>query len=388
VSIFAFCCDDAQRVLDVCAVFDDRDAYARKLPFAPQGFDPSRFRFGVPRPEQLEFFGNEEAEWLFTQAIERLQALGGQKVEVDFAPYLAAARLLYQGPWVAERYAAIEAFIEAKPDSLLDVTRSIITSGRKASAVDSFKAQYRLMELRRQAEAVWPQVDCLLTPTAGTLYRIEEVAAEPVRFNSNLGYYTNFMNLLDLSAVAVPAGFQTDGLPFGVTLFAPAFADRALMALADRLHQVTSESAGATGLPLPPPMTPHPGTGNVPLAVCGAHLSGLPLNHQLTERGAWLLQRTRTFEAYRLYVLPGGPPQRPGLVRDNSGGSIEVEVWAMPSDQVGGFLQQIPAPLGLGQVQLEDGRWVCGFICESYAIEGAEDVTTFGGWRNYLANET
>jgi len=386
VSIFTLCCEDAHRVLDVCVVFDDRDAYARKLPIAPQSFDPRRFRFGVPRPEQLEFFGNEEAKRLFAQAVERLQALGGEKVEVDFAPFMAAARLLYEGPWVAERYAAIEAFIEAQPDSLLDVTRSIIAAGPAATAVDAFKAQYELMDLRRQAEAAWAQVDCLLTPTAGTIYRIDEVVADPVRLNSNLGYYTNFMNLLDLSAVAVPAGFQTDGLPFGVTLFAPAFAERALMALADRVHRAATDTAGATGLPLPHPMTRQEATGIVPIAVCGAHLSGLPLNHQLTERGAWLLQLTRTSEAYRLYALPGGPPLRPGLVRDSSGSRIELEVWALPTDRVGDFLQGIPAPLGLGQVQLEDGRWVCGFICEPYGIVGAEEVTEFGGWRNYLAD--
>jgi allophanate hydrolase len=386
VSIFALCCDDAQHVLDVCAVFDAQDAYARTLPIAPPSFDPSRFRFGVPRPEQLTFFGNGEAARLFTQTIERLQALGGERVEVDFAPFLAAARLLYQGPWVAERYAAVEAFIESQPESMHPITRSIIAAGRDATAVDAFKAQYRLMELRRQAETAWTQIDCLLTPTAGTIYRIDEVEADPIRLNSNLGYYTNFMNLLDLSAIAVPAGFQTDALPFGVTLFAPAFADRVLMAVADRLHRAATEEAGATGLPLPPPMTRQQTTGIVPLAVCGAHLDGLPLNHQLTERGAWLMQRTRTFEAYRLYALPGGPPHRPGLVRDSNGVAIEVEVWAMPSDRIGGFLQLIPAPLGLGQVQLEDGKWVCGFICEPYAILGAKDVTAFGGWRNYLAS--
>jgi allophanate hydrolase len=386
VSIFALCCDDSQRVLDVCAFLDNRDAYARQVPAAPPCFDPGAFRFGVPSTEQLVFFGNHDGARLFNQAVERLQALGGHKVEVDFAPFLTAARLLYEGPWIAERYAAIEKFIEAQPDSLLGVTRTIISVGPKTTAVDTFKAQYRLMQLRRQAASVWQQVDCLLTPTAGTVYRIEQVEADPVRLNNNLGYYTNFMNLLDLSAVAVPAGLQADHMPFGVTLFAPAFADRILMVVADRLHQITAESAGATGLPLPPPMPRQPIAGTVPLAVCGAHLSGLALNHQLTERGAWLLQRTRTAAAYRLYALPGGPPQRPGLVRKPNGQSIEVEVWAMPTDQVGGFLQQIPPPLGLGQVQLEDASWVCGFICEPYGIKGADDVTSCGGWRNYLAH--
>jgi allophanate hydrolase len=268
------------------------------------------------------------------------------------------------------------------------VTHEIIAAGKQAGAVDAFKAQYRLMEYRRQSEQAWEQVDVMLTPTAGTIYRIDEVNADPVRLNSNLGYYTNFMNLLELAAVAVPAGFQANGLPFGVTLFAPAFADVSLMTLGDRLHRSAEVAAGATTLPLPAELESRSlPAGVLPLAVCGAHMSGLPLNTQLTERGAWLMAVTRTSANYRLYALPGGPPRRPGLVRDVNSAPIDVEIWAVPSDQLGGFVHLIPAPLGLGKVELEDGSWVTGFICEPCAIDGAVEVTGFGGWRAYLESE-
>ena len=385
VSIFALSCDDAARIKQGCETFDAADAYARPAPVGTLRFNDSQFRFGVPQRDQLQFFGNADAEALFQQSIDRLQSLGGEPVTLDFEPFLSAARLLYEGPWVSERYAAIESFIEAQPGSLFPVTRQIIEAGRDAGAVEAFKAQYRLMACRRACEPAWQSVDVMLTPTAGTIYRVDEVNANPVQLNSNLGYYTNFMNLLDLSAIAVPAGFQANGLPFGVTLFAPAFADDALTVLGDRLHRSIDVTAGATGLPLPSREVPRSQTADtVEIAVCGAHLSGLPLNLQLTERGAWLLESTRTSPHYRLYALSGGPPFRPGLVRDLHSTAIEVEVWAMPTDRVGSFLQLIPAPLGLGKLELQDGRWVSGFICEPCGIEEAVDISGFGGWRAYL----
>ncbi|MGI9320012.1 MAG: allophanate hydrolase-related protein, partial [Thiogranum sp.] len=344
------------------------------------------FRFGVPQADQLEFFANREAAALFEQTVKRLEMLGGTSVSIDFEPFLSAARLLYEGPWLSERYAAIESFIEEKPDALFPLTHRIIESGKHASALDAFKSQYRLMECLRHSEQAWDKVDLILTPTAGTIYRIEEVARAPIKLNSNLGYYTNFMNLLDLCAVAVPAGFQSDGLPFGVTLIGRVFGDGALGAVADRLHRSAGLNMGATGLPVPAAVNPNEvPDGVVPIAVCGAHLSGLPLNGQLTERGAWLLESTRTAPNYRLYALAGGPPFRPGLVRAQHGASIEVEVWALPREQVGSFLQLIPAPLGLGTLELQDGRRVSGFICEPYALDGARDVTRSGGWRHYIA---
>jgi allophanate hydrolase len=225
-----------------------------------------------------------------------------------------------------------------------------------------------------------------VTPTAGTIYRIDEVEADPIRLNSRLGHYTNFMNLLDLAAVAVPAGFRPDGLPLGVTLFGPAFLDSDLLVLADRLHRAGVDRAGATDLPLPGQIcAPVMDESWIEVAVCGAHLSGLALNHQLTDRGARLIERTRTAPCYRFYALPGGPPARPGLVRVDSGGaSIEVEAWAVPASRFGSFVAGIPAPLGIGRVMLESGREVSGFICEGYGVGGAEDITHLGGWRAYL----
>jgi allophanate hydrolase len=388
VSIFALTSDDAQGVLRVAAQFDDQDAYARRSPAGACTFSDANFRFGVPRADQLAFFGNSEAAALFRSSVEQLRAMGGNAVELDFEAFLAAARLLYEGPWVSERYAAIEAFIEQQPEALFPVIREIIAAGKQAGALDAFKAQYRLMEYRRRSERVWQQVDVIVTPTAGTIYPIDAVNEDPLRLNSNLGYYTNFMNLLDLSAIAVPAGFQSDGLPFGVTLFAPAFADTALAALGDRLHRIAGLPAGATGLPLPQAVeSRQQPAGVVSVAVCGAHLAGLPLNAQLTERGAWLMERTCTSANYRLYALAGGPPLRPGLVRDPHTAAIAVEVWAMPADRVGSFLQLIPAPLGLGKIELADGRWVTGFICEPCGLDGAVDVSSFGGWRAWLESQ-
>jgi allophanate hydrolase len=253
--------------------------------------------------------------------------------------------------------------------------------------VDAFEAQYRLQALHARTEMIWDAVDLVLTPTTGTIPTIAAVQAEPVRVNSDLGYYTNFMNLLDLCAIAVPAGFRADGLPFGVTLFAPAFRDRELLPIADRLQRAASAPLGATGSPAPELLPPlEPDTRHyVPVAVCGAHMSGLPLNHQLTDRRARLLRVTRTAPEYRFYALPGGPPERPGLVRVGTGGaSIEVEVWAVPSDRFGSFVAGIPAPLGIGRVKLEDGTAVAGFLCESVAVQSATEITDLGTWRRFI----
>ena len=389
VSIFALNSLDGGSVFKVAADFDGQDAYARPMqtPTLSYGIPGEGFRFGVPQADQLEFFGDEESRELYLAAVARLELLGGEAVEIDFAPFLEAARLLYEGPWVSERYVAVEELMTAKPEALLEVTRTIIGGGATPTAASAFKAQYRLMELKRRSESVWDEVGFIVTPTAGTIYRIDEVEADPIRLNSNLGYYTNFMNLLDLSALAVPAGFRDDGLPNGVTLFAPAFYDRELLGVGARLHRQLGGTMGATGVALPE-ATPQAGSKSawLPVAVCGAHMEGLPLNHQLIERGGRLLSRTTTAPGYKLYLLPGGPPLRPGLVQDKDGTAIEVEVWELPVVNLGDFLNQIPAPLGLGRVQLADGGSVTGFLCEGYAVAGAEEITGFGGWRNFLAS--
>ncbi len=388
MSIFALTAEDAQRVLAVAAGFDVQDPFSR--PAQPYGFDfgaGAPFRFGVPERADLQFFDNLDAERLFDFAVERLTALGGTAVEIDLSPFLEAARLLYGGPWVAERYAAIREFFDQHADAMFPATREVTQWSKQWSAADAYSALYRLRELQRHIAPVWDGIDCMVTPTAGTIYRISEVEADPIRLNSNLGYYTNFMNLLDLAATAVPAGFQSNGLPFGVTLVAPAHRDVPLLHLAGRLQRTTVQSMGATGLPIPSAESvdaaPAP-SGQVRVAVCGAHMAGLPLNHQLTSRGARLVAATRSAPLYRFYALPGGPPFRPGMVRMEPGASIELEVWELAGAQFGSFVAGIPAPLGIGSVELQDGTKVQGFVCESYAVAGAKDITALGGWRQYL----
>ncbi|MGW8270978.1 MAG: allophanate hydrolase, partial [Burkholderiales bacterium] len=308
VSIFALTAADAATVLRCARGFDPADPFSRHETAAarvlPRSFE--NCRIGVPREDQLDFFDNPDTPGLFELMLAQLEALGALRMTIDFEPFLETARLLYEGPWVAERYVAIRGFIERHPDALHPVTREIIGSATRHSAIDAFDAYYRLKALQRTAAAVWNDIDVMVLPTAGTIYRIAEVEADPVQLNSNLGRYTNFMNLLDLSGIAVPAGFQRDGLPFGVTLVGPAFADEALCALGAAAQRRAVSSMGATGLALPAaetgPAAPRNGR-TVDLAVCGAHMSGLPLNHQLTERGARLARRCRTAPHYRLYAL-------------------------------------------------------------------------------------
>jgi allophanate hydrolase len=387
VSIFALTTEDAERVLAVAAGFDAEDEYSR--PLAPHGFDFGRaagFRFGVPMAKDLQFFGNTEAQRLFDEAVARMQALGGTPVAVDLAPFLETARLLYGGPWVAERYLAIRDFFDTQSDKVFPPVREIIAGGREVSAADTFAHLYKLRAFKRVCDAVWTDIDVMLTPTAGTIYRIEAMQADPIRLNSNLGYYTNFMNLLDLAATAVPAGFQHDGLPFGVTLIAPPHQDGPLLYLASRMQQSLGGKLGATAHLLPPAENLNLlADGQVRVAVVGAHLSGLPLNHQLIERNARLVSVTQTAPKYRFYALPDG--KRPGLIQvENNGAAIACEVWEMPASQFGSFVAGIPAPLGIGKLELADGAVVNGFICEDIGVADAQDITEYGGWRAWLAN--
>lgn len=389
VSIFALTAVDAQRVFAVAQGYDEDDPYSRRAqPHGRRFAAGDRFRFGVPRADQLAFFGDMVNPALFEAAAARLEELGGIRVSVDFAPFLETARLLYGGPWVAERYLAIREFIERQPESVFPVTRDITLAGGKASATEAFAAFYRLKGLQRQCSQAWQAVDVMLTPTAGFHPSIAALEADPVQLNTDLGYYTNFMNLLDYSAVALPAAFRPDGLPFGITLFAPAHQDIPLLELAARWQAATALPMGATGQALP--AQPVPGSpvadGQIRVAVCGAHLSGLPLNRQLLERGARLISTVRSAPEYRFYALAGGPPQRPGMVRVAEGGAaIEMEVWELPASSFGSFVAGIPAPLGIGKVRLADGSEVCGFICEQAGVAGAEDITAFGSWRSWLA---
>ncbi|ALK10925.1 allophanate hydrolase [Blastochloris viridis] len=386
VSVFAGTVADALAVLEAAASYDAEDAFSRRpQPAAPL---PERVRFGVPAA--LEFFGDDAAAALFKASVERLTALGGEAVVFDFQPFRDAASLLYAGPWVAERLAAIGDFARQQPEAVNEVVRDIILGGGGHSAVDAFKAQYRLAELVRAAEAEWAKMDVMVLPTAPTIYRIDEVLADPVRLNSNLGTYTNFVNLMDLAAIAIPAGFRPDGLPFGVTLVARAFQDGALAVLADALHRALPGAcigASDVALAATPPARIQTSADCVRLAVVGAHLTGQPLHGQLTQRNARLVSTTRTAPGYSLYALKGTQPAKPGLVCDGAGaGGIEVEVYEMDLAGFGSFVALVPSPLCIGTVTLADGSEVKGFLCEGRATADALDITGFGGWRSWLAS--
>jgi allophanate hydrolase len=385
VSIFALCSDDARDVLAVAKGFDATDPFSRHDAPAPLPKRAKGTRLGVPRREDLQFFGNREGERLFASTLDNIVDLGGALVEVDLRPFLETARLLYDGPWVAERYVAIRDFLDRNPEALHPVTRQIIAAGAKPLAADAFAAYYRLKELRRITEAAWEQIDVLITPTAGRHYTIAEILADPIRLNSNLGYYTNFMNLLDLAGVAFPVGFQTDGSPFGVTLVARAFTDAGLLELSDEIHRAQNLTLGARDAKMPAKRAVASSGATVKVAVCGAHMTGLPLNWQLVDRGGTLVRTTPTAARYRLYALPGGPPARPGMIRAEPGKAIEVEVWEMPTAAFGGFVDVVPAPLAIGTVELADGEEVKGFVCEAYGTINAQDITELGGWRRYIA---
>lgn len=392
VTIFALSADEANTVFDIAARFDVEDAYARANPYenGPRYFNPQMggVTIGVPKPEQRQFFGNAEAETLFNSSLEQLKTAGATLVEIDFAPFAEAARLLYEGPWVSERFIAAEPLLRDTPDAVLPVIRTIIGRGEEPSAVDAFNAQYQLQALAQRAAAELAKVDAIVTPTNGTIYTVQDVQADPIQLNSNLGVYTNFMNLLDCAAIAVPSGFYACGVGFGITLFHKAFSDKRLLSLAAKLQPLAGLKAGAT-TQTPPVRTvaTKPAPTHINVVVCGAHLDGLPLNWQLKERGATFVEKTLSAPCYKLYALAGGPPFRPGMVRVAEGGiAIEVEVWRVPMQHFGTFTAEIPQPLGIGKVQLADGRWESGFICEGYGLEGARDITEFGGWKAYMAS--
>jgi len=389
VSIFARTVGLAVDVLLAAAGPDARDPYSRELALRSDPFPPA-FRFGVP--DTLSFFSDAAAEEAFRDAQVRLAELGGTAVAIPFAPLAEAAALLYESALVAERYAAVRGFFDAHGSQVIEPVRGILESGRGYDAADVFEAQTRLRALAQRIEPMWRGIDVLLVPTAPTHYTREQMRADPVVRNRNLGAYTNFVNLLDYAAISVPSSLRADGLPFGITLIGPCGSDLALAELGQRYHHATGLPQGATGLPLPEPRA-IPGLAAspaqaMPIAVVGAHLSGMPLNGQLTERGATLLRATTTTAPrYRLHALPGTVPPKPGLQRSTTGGAaIALEVWSVPVAQVGSFLALIPPPLGLGSVELADGSWVHGFICEGHALADAEDVSHHGGWRAYIAS--
>ena len=390
VSVFALTVSDAAAVIEEIRGPDPEDGESRRPPagFGCFGSLPTRFSFGVPQPDQREFFGNGDAAVLFEAAIARLAALGGDAVPIDLTPFLEAGSLVYRGAWLAERMAAIDEATGGRRDILHPATRQIIAGGDAISGAAVFRDRHRLAELRQQTHPVWQRIDLMLLPSTGTIYRLAEIESDPFGLNARLGHYTNFANLLDLSAIAIPNGFQRNGLPAGITLLAPAFHDPLIAGVGAAFQAQTGLTLGATGAPLPPLEAPA-APAHFPylsLAVVGAHLSGQPLNGELVALGARLREATRTAPEYRLYALPDG--KRPGLVRSpGDGAAIEVEIWNVPSANIGAFLAGIAPPLGLGTLILDDGSEVTGFLCEAYAVEEGQDITAFGGWRAWRAGK-
>jgi allophanate hydrolase len=378
VTVLANDVADAALVDSVVAAFDPTDTYSRRAPSATDLLGAS-FRFGVPKADQLIFMGDDQAQAFYAQAVERVTAMGGVTVEIDIEPLLEAAKLLYSGPWVAERTAAIETLLRETPAAVNPTVRAILQGGFGVTGVDTFRGLYALADHARAAEAIWPQVDVLLLPTTPTIYRLAEVTAEPFALNGALGLYTNFVNLLDMSAIAVPAGFRDNDTGFGVTLVGQAWADNVLLDLARRYEEISP-------MPDAPALDTAGKPQTVKLAVVGAHLAGMPLHWQLTSRDAKLVSRTKTAPAYKLFAMTNTTPFKPALIHvGEGGGAIEVEVYELGVEAFGSFVVEVPAPLAIGTVTLEGGGSVKGFVAEPRAIVGAEDITALGGWRAYIA---
>ncbi len=389
VSIFALTVDDAVAALQAVAGPDPDDAFSRSRPLRGVAPLTGKLRLGVPAAGQRQFFGDTAAAISYDAALARFTDMGAKFVEVDLEPFFATARLLYEGPWVAERYLAAKDLITTSPGSILPVTRQIIAAGARGTAAEAFAAFYQLEAFRRVRDRAFRDIDALVLPTAPTIYRLDAVEAEPITLNSRLGTYTNFVNLLDLCGLALPSSFSDDGIPYGVTLLAPGGEDAALASIGRHFQHATALPLGALKVPQPPPVerSAAPGLGEVALAVVGAHLSGMPLNGELRTLGGRLLAETATAPHYRLFALAGTVPPKPGLLRvkNGEGSAIAVEIWALSEAAFGRFVAAIPPPLSIGTLELADGQGVKGFLVEAEAVDGARDISSFGGWRNFMA---
>ncbi|OLP54709.1 allophanate hydrolase [Rhizobium rhizosphaerae] len=389
LSVFALTVEDGMAVLDLMAGYDPTYPFSRPeadgvtlTPSAP----PPRFRFGVPKGEALRFFGDTEAERLFNEAIARMTAMGGEKVEIDFTPFDETQRILYEGPWISERALSLDSVLAKYGEAIHPVTRQILSRSGNFTALDTFAAIHRIAELKRDTRPVWEDIAVLMVPTTPTIYTKAEIAENPIELNSRLGIYTNFVNLMGLCGIAVPNGFRADGLPLGVTFLAPGFEEARAAGIAAAFHRETGLTLGKSDNPYPPAEPSALPEGYREIAVVGAHLSGMPLNHELIERGGIFLRAASTLPAYRLFALGGTVPPKPGLIRvADDGAAIAVEVWALPVEGFGDFIGRIPAPLGVGKLALDDGSEVTGFLCEGMAVAGQADISHFGGWRAYRA---
>ena len=389
VSVFALTVDDAITALAAMTAPDPADPFSRDRPLQASTPFPQRLRLGVPRPGQLIFFGDKAAETAFGEAVERWIALGADIVEFDMEPFYETARLLYEGPWVAERYLVIRDLLASSPDAIHPVTREIAVAGARVTAAETFSALYRLQGLHKVAEQSFAHMDAMLLPTAPTIYSTKQVLANPIELNSRLGTYTNFVNLLDLCGLALPAAMRADDAPFGITLLAPAGRDAMLASIGRVFHADTRLKIGAMGLsqpPLAPLSASH--DGELAIAVVGAHMSGMTLNGELHALNGRLVEAAVTAPDYKLYALPTTPP-KPGMLRvePGQGFSIALEIWSLPPAAFGKFVAAIPPPLSIGTIRLADGRSVKGFIVEAAGVEGARDISSFRGWRAYMAEK-
>ncbi|MEV5022899.1 allophanate hydrolase [Sphingobium sp. LMA1-1-1.1] len=372
ITVFTGDTADAGLLDGIIAGFDPADPYSKPLSDLPR-----RCRtIGVPRRDQRAWFGDVESEYLYDRALQRLAGLA-DIVEIDIAPLLEAAQLLYGGPWVAERAAAMATLLADDPDAIDPTVREVVEPGLTIGAVELFNGIYRLAELKRHSDQQWADIDLMAFPTTGTTFRVAELLAAPVALNSALGYYTNFVNLLDMAAVAVPAGIRANGTGFGITLIGPADSDRALLDAADAY-------LAKADLPSPPPLDLEGKMQTVKLAVVGAHLKDMPLHWQLTSREAKFVGAFETAPTYRLYAMANSVPPKPALVHSEDGGPIALEVYELGVAEFGSFVAEVPAPLAIGTVTLADGSSVKGFVAEPRALTGAEDITALGGWRAYM----
>jgi allophanate hydrolase len=387
VSVFSLTVDDAMTALKVMAGADGADPFSRNRPLAGMASFPGGLKLGIPRNGQLIFFGDRHSEKAYGEALKRWSALGATLVEFDLEPFYETARLLYEGPWVAERYLVIRNLLASSPDSIHPVTREITAAGARLTAADTFAALYRLQALRRVAERTFAQLDAIVLPTAPTAYTTAQVAANPIELNSRLGTYTNFVNLLDLCGLALPASMRDDGIPFGITLLAPAGRDAELASIGRVFHADTKLTIGAKSLAQPQLASLPAWAGEeIAIAVVGAHLSGMALNGELQALGGRLIEETATAPDYKLYALET-TPLKPGMLRveRGAGSAITLELWALPPAAFGKFVAAIPPPLSIGTVRLGDGREAKGFLVEPAAINGARDISAFGGWRAFMA---
>ena len=388
VSVFALTVDDAMMALAAMAGPDGADPFSRNRALAGVSAFPANLKLGVPRDGQLIFFGDKAQEAAYGAALQRWIALGATLVGVDLEPFYETARLLYEGPWVAERYLVIRNLLASSPDAIHPVTREITIAGTRLSAADTFAALYRLQALRRTAERAFVGIDALVLPTAPTVYSTAQVLANPIELNSRLGTYTNFVNLLDLCGLALPASIRPDGVPFGITLLAPAGQDARLASIGRVFHADTKLTLGARGVSQPPlaDLAASLGDDEIAIAVVGAHLSGMVLNGELKALGGRLLEATVTAPDYKLYALDTSPP-KPGMLRVEAGTGVAIalEIWALSSASFGRFVAAIPPPLSIGTVRLNDGRGIKGFIVEAADIDGAREISAFGGWRAFVS---